>query len=175
MRRATKEIVAEIRRRVGELKLLNAETPAFERVELFDSDQLPEAFTALLISEQRVCVVVPLDERFETVMDQRKLTVKRVLPVAILISDRVMGDRKAALWGDASTAGADALKELVLTAVTGLLLPNPGGVLCEPVNVTVMTVRDTEKDMPGRVAVALEVNCRGGIIEAQLGNKGVVF
>jgi hypothetical protein len=56
----------------------------------------------------------------------------------------------------------------VLPAVTGLLLDNPGGVVGEPKNVSVLAVRETEKDLPSRVTVCIELECRGGYLEAEL-------
>lgn len=252
-RRSTGEVVNAIVALVTALKLADTVTPAFERVELFDSEDLVAAFEFLLITEQRVCVVVPLTEEFPTVFEGLKMTVKRKLPVAILCSDRVLGSRKEALWGapagdvaapggdhygvddlvhyagltpgaryqwtpgdneglissgtvslneagvfvpdlasaevqgsanmpftgslrdlGISTPGAMALAELALPAVTGLLLQNPGGVICVPERITILTVKDTEKNLPSRITAALEVECRGGWMEARL-EKGQVL
>jgi len=98
-----------------------------------------------------------------------KLIVRRRLPVVLLISDRVMGDRKAALWGNNLTPGAMGLAELVLPAVTGQLIANPAGVVSEPQNTSVMTLKDTDKkELPNRIVVAMELQCRGGRLEATL-------
>jgi len=166
-RRKTSEIVGAI---VDLLTALESGGEAvFGRVELFDSENVVEAFRYLLVTEQKVAVVVPLDEEFETVISGLKLIVKRWLPVAILVSDRVLGKRKEALWGNDETPGAMGLMELALPAVTGLLLPNPAGVAVEPRSVSIMTIKDTEKEMPMRVTVCLEVECRGGWLQAALG------
>lgn len=251
-RRPTSEIVNAIVAVVTALKLADTVTPAFNRIELFDSEDLVAAFQFLLITEQRVCVVVPLTEEFDNVFSGLKLTVKRRLPLAILCSDKVLGSRKEALWGlpaedpiapdsfelggngnfvatwtglevgarylwtpganeigyeggpatldalngaavftaesadaqassapvgvftgslvpvGASTPGAMALAELVLPLVAGPLLANPKGLVCEPQRITILTVKDTEKQLPSRVTVALEVECRGGWLEATL-------
>jgi hypothetical protein len=84
---------------------------AFDRVELFDSEDLTGAFQFLLITEQRVCVIVPLEAKFEQVFPERgaasrKLTSKREVPVVLLCSDRVLGDRKAALYGSDTERGS---------------------------------------------------------------------
>ena len=57
-------------------------------------------------------------------------------------------------------------------------LPNckPNGVTCEPVNNSVLIVKN-EKDkqnLPGRAAVALELHCRGGNLQAPLGPQPVL-
>jgi hypothetical protein len=142
--------------------------PAFGNVALFDSENLVAAFQYLLIVEQRVCVIVPLEERWENISKQGRLITKRVLPVMLLVSDRDIASRQVALYGDNTTPGAFALRDLVLAAVTGQLISNPSGVICEPASCCVMSVKDTEQKLPNRITVGLEVNCRGGWIESQL-------
>ena len=180
-RQGTAAIIAALVTALQAVQLPAAGGAAFQRVEFFDSEKLAEALKALFITEQRVCVVVPLEERFESVLQQPRLLVKRTLPVLLLISDRVLGEsqRKIALLGSAAgpviTPGAEGLVDLVLPAVTGLLLPNPGGVLCEPVDSCVMTIADKDRAaLPGRVAVALELRCTGGTITADLGRSPVL-
>jgi hypothetical protein len=142
--------------------------PAFGNVELFDAENLADAFAYLTIVEQRVCVIVPLSETIETISQGMKLIVRRVRPVALIISDRVIGSRKEALWGNATTPGAMGLMELTLPAVCGQLIDNPNGVVSEPSHVSVMSVKDTAKKLPNRIAVILEVKCRGGRLEAPI-------
>ena len=149
--------------------------PAFQKVKLFDLAQLADAFSELLMSEQRVCLLVPDAEKFESALQgSTRLLIKRTLPVALLISDRVMGDRQAALHGAAGTgslpavAGAFPLQEIALAAVTGQLLPNPRGVVCRPVTATVLDVSDAKKKMPGRACVELDVDCAGGTLDAPI-------
>jgi hypothetical protein len=147
---------------------------AFGRVELFDSEDLTAAFQFLLITEQRVCVIVPLDAKFEQVFQVRKLTSKRNAPIALLCSDRVLGDRRAALWGSDTEHGAMFLAEVTLPACAGLLLPNPKGVVCEPQDYSVLTIRDTDQDQQSRVCVAVDLECKGGYLEADLGRSPVL-
>jgi len=178
--RGAGEIVKTIRRTVMALQFSPGQygsppdtgLPMFDRVELFDSEQLTEAFRYVLITEQRVCVVVPLDEHYESVITKQKLMVKRMLPVALLISDRVLGSRQEALYGNEDTPGAIRLADLTRPAVTGLVFA-PGsdglpGVLAEPIRCGVMAVRDTEGDLPSRVGMALELECKGGYLETPL-------
>lgn len=169
LRKPTSAIVNALKTVIQAIQLPNTFNPAgaaFGRVELFDTENLVEAFQNLLVSEQRVCIIVPLDEKFKTESHNIKLIVARTIPIAILISDRVIGNRSTALWGDDKTPGAFGLTELVLPAVTGQLIANPNGVRCEPSSTAVMTVRDTEKKLPARVTVCLEVECVGGRLEA---------
>jgi hypothetical protein len=141
---------------------------AFGRVEIFDSEDLAAAFQFLTIVDQRVCVIVPLEEKFTRESKNTKLIVHRVLPVALLISDRVLGNRKQALLGDnQTTPGAMGLLALTLPAVTGMLLPNPSGVVSEPIADYVMVLKNNaDKKLPNRICVCLEMNCRGGRLEA---------
>lgn len=171
------EIVDALETILRALTLADNETPAFQEVKRFDVESLTEAFELLLMSEQRVCIVVVLDETFEPELDgDHKLLVKRLLPIALLISDRRLGDRVKALWGEAedpTVPGAFALAEIALPAVTGRLLENTeakDGVVVQPFDIQSIFLRDTDKqDLPGRAAVKLELHCKGGTLEANLG------
>lgn len=177
-RRTTSEIVKAIQAICAGLVWTGTEgaPPAFDNVQLFDSEDLPEAFKFLLMVEQRVCLIVPLDEEHTEEFSGLKYLWRRKLPVIVLCSDRILGDRKAALFGIAAdepdggapNPGAFGLAEMVLPAVSGLLLPNPNGVICSPKTTSVLTVKDMEKDLPGRVAVGIEFECRGGWLETTL-------
>jgi len=150
---------------------------AFQRVEFFDCEKLADAFQYLLITEQRVCVVVPLEERFSTISKQPLLQIKRRLPVLLMISDRVIGssNRKVALLGNDTTPGAQGLVDLTLPAVTGAIIANPSGVLCIPIDSTIMTIaaKDQAK-LPGRLCICLELECTGGLITTNTGPGGIV-
>jgi hypothetical protein len=145
--------------------------PAFQRIELFDSESLLEAFQLLTISEQRICIIVPMTDHFETDVKTRNLISLRITPFVLLISDRVMGNRTAALYGDAKTPGAFKLTALTIPFVTGQLIANPNGVVSYPTSSDVVIVKNEKEkqNLPGRAAVALELDCKGGWIEAALG------
>lgn len=173
--RSAAGIIAELTTQLAAVKLADDTTPAFQRIERFDVESLTEAFRLLLISEQRVCVIVALDEQYESVLENRKLLVKRLQPIVLLISDRVLGDRDKALWGDpedASNPGAYALAALALPAVTGQLLaaaPGLGAVVSAPASASPIFLQDDDQqNLPGRAAVALELHCRGGTLTAPL-------
>lgn len=146
-------------------------TPAFGSVRLFDVSSLQEAVTELLASQQRVCFIVPDDEAFENRLQGRKILITRKLPVALLISDRVLGNRQKALYGDADhTPGALTLAHLVLVAITGELLPKPNAVLCLPRLAAILPLSDDANRLPGRSCVELDVDCTGGTLETTLSN-----
>jgi hypothetical protein len=168
-RRPTSAIIAALKDIVTALQLPDGFTtpgPAFGQVVLFDKANLLEAFNFLLLSKQRVCVIVPMTETFETESKNMKLISRRQLPVSILVSDSVVGNRATAFLGDAKTPGASGLAELVLPAVVGQLLPNPSGVVSEPLNISVMDIKDSKEKLPNRITVVIEITCRGGRLEA---------
>ena len=173
-RQPTTAIVAALKTILTGLQVTigtNAPVNAFARVELFDSESLTEAMQLLVISDQRLCLIVVLDESFHTENRGQKLIVTRSLPVALIISDRILGNRTTALYGNNTTPGALGLMELVLPAVTGMLLQPPNGVTAEPVNSSVLVVKNQKdkQNLPGRAAIALELHCRGGNLQAALG------
>jgi len=169
---ATGDIVSALKTQVQKVKLADGSANAFQRVELFDSESLLEAFQLLVISEQRICLIVPLTEQWKTETSVRKILTRRTVNVALLISDRVLGNRNTALFGDgtAATPGAHKLAALTLPLVTGQLLVNPGGVVCTPSHSDVIIVKNQKEkqNLPGRAAVALELECQGGWLEAAL-------
>jgi hypothetical protein len=149
---------------------------AFERVELFDVESLTDAFRLLIISEQRVCVILMLDEQLTTEIQEQKILVTRMQPVALLISDRRLGDRVKALWGDPAdltVPGAFALEKLTRPAVTGQLLNSANGrqkCISIPANCQSIFLKDEDKqELPGRAAVMLELHTSGGTLTARIG------
>lgn len=163
-------VVNALKTQLAAVKLADAATDAFERIELFDNENLAEAFKTLLISEQRIAVIVPLEARWEQKNPAESIrTVRRVLPVVLLISDRAIGDRTTALFGSADSPGAFGLSALALPAVTGQLFSNPAGVVAMPSSESVVILKDAEKsNLPGRAVVAVEVQCQGGWLQATL-------
>ncbi len=158
------------------LMLEDDTTPAFQQIERFDVESLTEAFRLLLVSKQRICVIVALDEQFNPELESGKLVISRMIPIVLLISDRVLKSRKMALWGDPANAnapGAFALSEIALPAVTGQLIDaevGAAGIISQPTVCQSIFLKDDEqKDHPGRAAVSLELHCTGGTLEAAVG------
>jgi hypothetical protein len=169
---STGDIATALKTQVQLVKLADNTTAAFQRVELFDSESLLEAFKILTISEQRICLIVPLTEHWETETMTRKIITRKTVNVALLISDRVLGNRTTALYGDGTNAtpGAHKLVKFTLPLVIGQLLNNPNGVVSVPTSADVIIVKNEKEkqNLPGRSAVALELECQGGWIEAAL-------
>jgi hypothetical protein len=154
----------------------NAPLLAFGRVDLFDVESLTDAFRQLIISERRVCIIVMLTEQLTTEIQEQKILITRKQPVALLISDRRLGDRQKALWGDPADPtipGAFALEKLTRPAVTGQLLDSANGkqkVICLPTMADSIFLKDEDKkELPGRAAVMLELECSGGTLTARIG------
>lgn len=163
------DVLAALKEQLEPLKLADDVTAAFERIEIFDEENLMEAFKRLLVGDQRTCLIIPLTARWDQNAGENPRTVRRTLPVVLLISDQVIGDRTAALFGGAANPGAYGLSAIAVPAVTGQLIANPGGVVCTPVNESVVIVREADGgDAGGRAAVALELECQGGWLRALL-------
>lgn len=180
-RNSTADIIAALTAAVTGVQFKGAN--AFSRVEFFDVEDIAEAAQFLLITEQRACVIVPLEERFEAAIKGPLTVLTRRLPIVLLISDRVIGStkRKVALLGDANTPGAQGLVDLTLPAVTGLLIApiggaTPvGGVKCLPTDSVVMKISSKDQPkLPGRVCIALSLECTGGTLTANTGPGNIL-
>lgn len=146
---------------------------AFQSVKLFGMNSLPDAMRELLVSQQRVCFVIPDSERFAPETDGGKMVLSRTLPVALLISDRVLGNRQTALFGGAvgatETPGAYGLQKAALEAVAGQLIDEAPRVVCTPTQSAVVDIEDVQKKLPGRAALEVDLDCTGGTLTAALG------
>ncbi len=148
--------------------------PAFGRVARFDSTDLEAAFAELLLSEQRVALVIYLGDRYEPDI-RGTVAVRRVVDLAVLVSDRRIGKRQEAVYGTATNPGVLGLKDLVYPAVTGRLIPNPDGVDLEPTSAELIELQDRQtktRNQPGRAVAVIEIVARGGgsvIAPRQLG------
>jgi hypothetical protein len=149
--------------------------PAFERVELFDLQELAKAIEELRVFKARACFVVLDIERFENELAGNKLLVRQRRAVALLITDRNYGSRQRALEGTGTSPGVLALKDLVLSgepgdpaaSVLGLLAT---GVVCEPAFGAFIELRDTARDdLAGRIAYEQDLELIGGSTEFRLG------
>ncbi|HEY4414472.1 MAG TPA: hypothetical protein VGO57_02175 [Verrucomicrobiae bacterium] len=162
-------VLTILKNQLNQTLLADGVTQAFERIELFDNENLVEAFKTLLVSEQRIAVIVPLEARWSHDPKEKVRVMRRVLPVAVLVSDRQIGDRTTALFGNDETPGAFGLSALALPLISGQLISNPGGVVAMPVSESVVILKDQEREnLPGRAVVAVEIECQGGTMTATL-------
>jgi len=165
-RKTIPDILAALKTAIEGVQYQDA--PAFERVELFDNNSITDAISRLLGYDKTLCFIIPLDEQFTKITSGRKLLFGRSLPIALLISDRAIDSRQKALFGSEDTPGAHRLMEAVLPAIIGQLIENPNGVVCKPTNCGVVDVINTDKNLPGRAVIELDVECTGGTIETTL-------
>ena len=89
------------------------------------------------------------------------------------VTDRVIGKRVDALLGTANNPGLLVLRDLILPAITGLLVPQPAGIVCTPTRGSLLQVADTSTKMPGRLAYLLEIELQGGWMKADVGRSPV--
>lgn len=142
--------------------------PAFQRVELFGSSDLVEAFKELLLSQERIALVVYMGSDYETKKSSaEQTTTSRKLSVMVIVSDRVMGSAQKARFGsdvEPKNPGCLTLKDLIVEPLTGRILGNPDGVESSPINDDLIEVEDLKSKQPGRVGCVIEFEIKGGQI-----------
>lgn len=143
--------------------------PAFDRVERYDAARIAEAFEDILLAKgNRVALVIWTGMRWDADpgLDKRR---RRMDLVTLLISDRVLGDRRhAAMWGKPGVSpGTLALMEAVLPVMHGRLIAAPDPIDVAPQEVVPMTLRDEANSAAAvdRVAVTVDLECVGGYSE----------
>lgn len=144
------------------------ETNAFEVVERFDSTDVARAFSSILVAHRaRVAFVVLSGETWEPTAPGNLRHAVRTTRVSLLVSDRVLGDRRTAIFGGGANPGCLALKDVAIAAVCGPLLPNPSGCDVQPSSSDLLFVDQVEESspkLPGRAACLVELVVAGGNI-----------
>lgn len=149
--------------------------PAFHQVELFDVADLVFALETLLLSKNRVCVIVHDAIEFDHELRGTDLHVFTTRSVMLLLSDKVLGDRRAVAFGGAQNPGTYALADLVFPLVTGRLLENPTGVYGVPVRAEPMEIKGTDQGKAvGRSAFLVQLHLVGGEMRTPLGRTPIV-
>jgi hypothetical protein len=171
--RPTKEGLDALVAAIAALQWGDPAAPAFKRVELFDELDLVEAFKRLLLTDSRIALVIYSSETFAPAHAERKLILRRKHELYVVFTDRVMGKRTDALLGTATNPGLLVLRDLILPAITGLLKPQPAGMVCTPTRGSLLEVGQTDSKLPGRLAYLLEVELQGGWLEADIGRSPV--
>ena len=144
---------------------------AFAKVALFDMTNLAVALRELMSYADRVCLIVHDSERFENEHKNRELRTRQRRDVQLLIADRQIANRQAALSGDNKTPGVLALKDIVLGAVVGPLVP---GVFIQPEHGEQMILSEKARaELTGRVAFVLGLQIVGGNIITDLGPQPI--
>lgn len=142
--------------------------PLFDAVHKFDEAALGEALQQMRVTGRRVAILVVHEESFARVESTARLRLNATLRCTLYIGDRVLGSGDASLWGDDTTPGAWALAAAALPLVVGQVLANPAGVQVFPTAQSPVRIAESETDLPGRAAVAVELLCSNGWIEAPI-------
>lgn len=171
--RPTREIVNETVTRLAALKLANGDK-AFEVVERFAETNIVEALQKLVLNRSRGAFVVFDRHAWEAERNGTQARYRRTTAIAVLFTDRVVGDYDEALYGNDKTPGAILLSELAVPALSGLLLPNPAGVELVPTSEDPAIVEIDQKKLPGRAVVSASFEARGGWMSRPLGISPVV-
>jgi hypothetical protein len=148
---------------------------AFQRVERFDVSNLGEGLEALILNQDRFALVIWVGEDFEQAVVRGNQPVsQRQTRLIVMVSDRVIGDRRAAVFGSNTHPGALKLRELALAAVCGYLIENPNGVYAHPVMSEPVFVESERGNLPGRSCVSMEFKCDGGWLFGERGPGPIV-
>lgn len=149
--------------------------PAFQRVELFTTADPLEAFESLLIAQGRACIVVWGGDDFTDAVSGAELRGACRTEITVMFVSTVIGDLRAALLGNDTAPGLFALRQLVLPAVTGVLIPSVA--FLRKIDGTPVIIRQRSKGNQlsrSRVAYALTLEMSGGEIYAPLGYKPII-
>ena len=124
----------------------------FEKVDFHENQKLREALSDLVIIKQRVAIIVPNGETYETFKEGRTRRHVRTASFDLLLADRAWtkGGHEA-VFGGLKNVGVLLMKDLVIEhfiAHPQLGLP---WVALEPVEAALIEIADADvKDSPGR-------------------------
>lgn len=122
----------------------------FERVELYGNASLARALADLVITEGRVCLVVPTAVRRLNEAHGTSVMTRRFLQVDLLIADRAFYQApRAAVFGGDRNAGVIEMGELVERALAGIDLSEYGPAIFED-GVQQTLTSEERKTTPGR-------------------------
>ena len=136
----------------------------FERVDFHENKKLREALTDLTIVKQRVAIIVPGGDSYETRPEGRMLRSKRTSTFDLLIADRAWtkGGHEA-VFGGPRNVGVLTMKDLVvkhLVANCQLGLPH---VVLRPEEGQEIEVAESDvKDSPGRECFVMSYSTPAG-------------
>ncbi len=162
----TLTVLAKLKTRLAALEL-TAGTPLFDKVEYYSSTDLLKALQELRVFKNRVCLIVPGDDDFMNEVSGRTLNTVVERHVFLLLADRDYGRRQAAATGDENTQGVIAMKDKVVSDLTGKNLDSRQ-VLVKPVNGTPLLIQGPKREeAAGREAWNLELVVECGQVLTQ--------
>lgn len=148
---------------------------AFGRVELFTAADIEEAFKALLIASGRAAILVWSGDDFTDAVQGTELRGKCETEFTVLFVSTVLGNPQTALLGDERSPGLFALRDLVLPAVTGVLLTGTTPTYTRKTSGSPFVLREDGKGVSrSKVAYQLTLQLAGGEIHTQLGYRPMI-
>jgi hypothetical protein len=94
-------------------------TKLFEKVEYYSAADLVSALEELRIFKQRVCVIVPSANQYESEMSGTENHLKCWREFVLIFSDRDYGRRQDASTGDAERVGVVAMNDFIEENLAG--------------------------------------------------------
>lgn len=156
--------------------------PAFGLVARYDQPDLTLALEELQSAADRVCLVLYEGDRYDTELRGRHLHMRRVAQVSLLLVDRHLTQRPAAVFGGVGNPGVVALKDQLMglgfplvdtgsdvaPTLPGLLLP---GIYVKPMSATSWSLEDRTGTLAGRGAWRVRLELIGGPSVHDLGQQ----
>lgn len=148
------------------------EPAAFDKVKIFDLQDLAKALEELFIISNRVCLVGLDAVNDITSVQGRNLIVERSISVALIMSDRRYSDRQKAMMGDVTTPGAIYLETLVVNGLAGELT---SGSIAEPGDGRLLGLEAANRDnQTGRIVFVKNLTITLGWDSVSLSRKAKV-
>ncbi|QYM80287.1 hypothetical protein K0B96_06640 [Horticoccus luteus] len=140
------------------------EEKLFERVEFHENKRLKEALTQLVVTEQRVAIIVPGGHAFTNVKEGRTIRSMRRSTFDILIADRDWADNgQQAVFGGPDAIGVLTMGDLVVDHFAQNPQLGLAYVALQVEDGASITLADDEvKDSPGRECFVLAYSTPSG-------------
>ena len=148
-----------------------------EEVVLFHTPEMGSAIKRLVISKNRIGLIVPSGDDFVSQGSADYVQTTATHEFEIILADRVWSTIKntGALFGDANNVGVVPMKDRVIEKLFGASLEIPGVVLT-PIAGSFVTVKDDKdpkhKDTPGRESYMSTWSTWAGEQSASTGSDG---
>lgn len=151
----TLELLAKVKTRLAALNSAPA-TLLFEKVEFYAHSDLVAALEDLRIFKQRVCLIVPSADSYESQNSGTEIQTEADREFVLLFADRDYGRRQDASSGDAQRVGVIGMKDIIEGDLLGANLDyNPRLLRLRPVAGEPVLLTSAEKDrVSGREAWA---------------------
>jgi hypothetical protein len=133
-----------------------SEVKAFEKVKVFDLQDVQKAFEELFLYGNRIAILAVDVVRHQNEISGRNLNVTRTMDAIVLFTDRRYADRVLALMGDDQKPGILLLEKLLVDELTGEL--SNGAVVLPGTGELVALQDDKRKDLTGRIIFSQPFN-----------------